>query len=199
MEQHSAVAEALLELLSVAFLADSSISPRPRPLRFVRQRLGDPADQTGPPSLLDPRFSLRRSTIGFSPRRRAGHTRVELAGLRSGRIDPARRMVRVDWNLVEVRGHLGAGPPRTAAGHRPVALPRTVFDLIAAAVEKRSGDDYLFTGVDGGAIRSGSFRVRFWNPATDRELFASSTPAPSPGARVFRSDTWPPATRCSLR
>lgn len=92
----------------------------------------------------------------------------ELAGLRRSRLDSDRRMIHVDWNLVEVRGHLVAGPPKTAAGHRSVPIPRSVFNRVITAADSRVGDDFIFSGADGGSIRAGSFRSRYWKPATEQ-------------------------------
>ncbi|MEZ5348546.1 MAG: site-specific integrase [Microthrixaceae bacterium] len=47
----------------------------------------------------------------------------ELAGLRKSKIDPKRRTVRVDASLIEVRGKLIEGQPKTTAGIRTVPLP----------------------------------------------------------------------------
>jgi integrase len=92
----------------------------------------------------------------------------ELAGLRPNRIDTARRVVRVDSTLTEVRGQLIPGRPKTAAGVRSVPLPRTVAATLELAVRDLDDDAFVFTGSDGAPIRAGSFRTRFWKPATDR-------------------------------
>ncbi len=67
----------------------------------------------------------------------------ELAGLRRNRIDTARRVVRVDSTLTEVRGQLIPGRPKTAAGVRSVPLPRTVTATLELAVR----------GLDDGRVR----------------------------------------------
>jgi integrase len=92
----------------------------------------------------------------------------ELAGLRRNRIDTAQRVVRVDSTLTEVRGRLVPGRPKTAAGVRSVPLPRTVVATLELAVRGLDDDAFVFTGSDGAPIRAGSFRARFWKPATDR-------------------------------
>lgn len=92
----------------------------------------------------------------------------ELAGLRRNRIDTAQRVVRVDSTLTEVRGQLIPGRPKTAAGVRSVPLPRTVAATLELAVRGLDDDAFVFTGSDGAPIRAGSFRARFWKPATDR-------------------------------
>ncbi len=92
----------------------------------------------------------------------------ELAGLRRNRIDTAQRVVRVDSTLTEVRGQLIPGRPKTAAGVRSVPLPRTVAATLELAVRGLADDAFVFTGSEGAPIRAGSFRARFWKPATDR-------------------------------
>jgi integrase len=92
----------------------------------------------------------------------------ELAGLRKEKLDPARRQVRVDTSLIEVRGQLVEGRPKTAAGVRSVPLPLSVVDALEVALRYRQEHEHAFTGADGAPIRAGSFRSRFWNPATRR-------------------------------
>jgi integrase len=77
-------------------------------------------------------------------------------------------VVRVDSTLTEVRGQLIPGRPKTAAGVRSVPLPRTVAATLELAVRDLDDDAFVFTGSDGAPIRAGSFRARFWKPATDR-------------------------------
>ena len=92
----------------------------------------------------------------------------ELAGLRKSKIDPKRRTVRVDASLIEVRGQLIEGQPKTTAGIRTVPLPRSVSERLCAAVSDLGAQDYVFTGAEGSPIRAGSFRSRFWTPALVR-------------------------------
>jgi integrase len=82
----------------------------------------------------------------------------ELAGLRRNRIDTARRMVRVDSTLTEVRGQLIPGRPKTAAGVRSVPLPRTVAATLELAVRGLDDDAFVFTGSDGASAK----QVQVW-------------------------------------
>jgi len=91
-----------------------------------------------------------------------------LAGPRRNHIDTAPRVVRVDSTLTEVRGQLIPGRPKTAASVRSVPLPRTVTATLELAVRDLDDHAFVFTGSDGAPIRAGSFRARFWKPATDR-------------------------------
>jgi integrase len=56
----------------------------------------------------------------------------ELAGLRRDRIDLLRGTVDIAEIVVEVRGQLYTGPPKTRAGRRTVGLPRAVVEELAA-------------------------------------------------------------------
>jgi integrase len=56
----------------------------------------------------------------------------ELAGLRRGRVDLLRGAVDVAEIVVEVRGQLYTGPPKTRAGRRTIGLPRAVVEELAA-------------------------------------------------------------------
>lgn len=49
----------------------------------------------------------------------------EMLGLRAARVDLLRRRIEVAEILVEVRGHISFGPPKTRAGQRSVPLPRS--------------------------------------------------------------------------
>jgi len=92
----------------------------------------------------------------------------ELAGLRLDKVDLRRRTVRVDTSLIEVRGQLIEGRPKTVAGMRTVPLPRSVVDRLEIATRDLGGHDHVFSGAGGSPIRAGSFRARFWVPALTR-------------------------------
>ena len=91
----------------------------------------------------------------------------ELAGLRKAKLEWSRRLVRVDTTLIEVRGQLIEGHPKTAAGVRSVPLPPSVLQILDVALSDLAESAHAFTGADGAPIRAGSFRARFWKPATD--------------------------------
>ncbi len=92
----------------------------------------------------------------------------ELAGLRARRIDVTRRELRVEASMIEVRGQLIEGRPKTAAGIRTVPLPQRVLDELRPILAALDGSAFVFTGLSGEPIRAGSFRSRFWNPAVKR-------------------------------
>jgi integrase len=90
----------------------------------------------------------------------------ELAGLRRSRVDLLRGTVQVAEIVVEVRGVLHVGPPKTRASRRTVGLPRFVVEELAVHLG-RPGDlqALVFTAPHGGPLRLPAFRARVWRPA----------------------------------
>jgi integrase len=90
----------------------------------------------------------------------------ELAGLRRDRVDLLRGTVDVAEIVVEVRGQLYTGPPKTRAGRRTVGLPRAVVEELADHMEAIDpADGYVFTAERGGTLRTSNFRTKVWLPA----------------------------------
>lgn len=54
----------------------------------------------------------------------------ELAGLRTERVDPLRKAIRIEEQLVEVSGRVAWGPPKTKAGRRTVTMPGAIAELL---------------------------------------------------------------------
>jgi integrase len=94
----------------------------------------------------------------------------ELFGLRTGRVDTMRGRVDVAEILVEVRGQLMFGPPKTRAGRRSVPLPRFVVDELADHIGARrhAADDLVFASPHGEPVRRTNWRRRYWLPAVER-------------------------------
>jgi integrase len=91
----------------------------------------------------------------------------ELAGLRRSRVDLLRGTVQVAEIVVEVRGVLHVGPPKTRASRRTVGLPRFVAEELAAHLaEPGDPEAFVFTAPQGGPLRLPAFRARVWRPAT---------------------------------
>jgi integrase len=91
----------------------------------------------------------------------------ELAGLRRSRVDLLRGTVTVAEIVVEVRGVLHIGPPKTRASRRTVGLPRFVVEELAAHLaEPGHPEAFVFTAPQGGPLRVTAFRARVWRPAT---------------------------------
>jgi integrase len=90
----------------------------------------------------------------------------ELAGLRRSRVDLLRGTVQVAEIVVEVRGVLHIGPPKTRASRRMVGLPRFVVEELAAHLAEPSATEaFVFTAPEGGPLRLHGFRARVWRPA----------------------------------
>ncbi len=94
----------------------------------------------------------------------------ELAGLRRAALDLGRARVRVTENAVEVRGVIQWGAPKTRAGRRTVPIPASIVEVLDDHLTRFSpeeaGASLVFAGADGGVLRAGSWRSRFWAPAT---------------------------------
>lgn len=101
----------------------------------------------------------------------------EAAGLRWSRLDPLVGAVHVREVLVEVRGKVTLGPPKTSAGRRTVP---TLTQEISQRLEPFRGapGDPVFTGPAGGWLRPSVFRSRVWTPAV--EAAGLSDPKPTP-------------------
>ena len=161
---YQTLAKALRAAVDADLLADSPCRRIPLPrvepeeMRFLSpDEVGDLAAAMAPRYqalvLLDAYCGLRLS---------------ELAGLRRRAIDLGRRRVRVSENAVEVRGVVQWGAPKTRAGRRTIPMPARVADVLDAHLREFVPADpmaLVFGGPDGGALRAGSWRSRFWNPA----------------------------------
>jgi len=89
----------------------------------------------------------------------------ELAGLRRRRVDPLRGRVEVSEIAVEVRGRIHVGAPKTRAGRRTVALPRTIVRELEEHLARWAAPELVFPAPEGGPLRTPSWRRRFWQPA----------------------------------
>ncbi len=92
----------------------------------------------------------------------------ELAGLHRSAFDLPRGRVRVTRNAVEVRGVIEWGAPKTRAGRRTVPIPTAIVATLEAHLDTFVASDptaLVFSGAEGGVLRAGSFRSRFWYPA----------------------------------
>ncbi len=92
----------------------------------------------------------------------------ELAGLRRSALDMERGRVRVTENAVEVKGTIEWGVPKTRAGRRNVPMPNVVVSALDRHLDEHVAPDagaLVFGGANGGVLRAGSWRTRFWSPA----------------------------------
>jgi integrase len=93
----------------------------------------------------------------------------ELAGLRVGRVDLLHRRITVAEQLLEVRGRLAFGPPKTGAGQRTVTLPTVAAEALAehlSTYAEVGPEGLVFPAARGGPIRRSNFTRRVWIPAT---------------------------------
>lgn len=95
----------------------------------------------------------------------------ELAGLRVGKVDPLRRTIVVDEQLVDVNGVQHFGPPKTRAGVRTVTMPAAVAELLAVhmGTDPVRASGLVFPTVTGQPMRRGNFRT-LWVKRVDEVL-----------------------------
>ena len=94
----------------------------------------------------------------------------ELAALDVGDVDLDNGVIRVRQGLVEVRGEIQIGPPKSRHARRTVPmLTDTTSALLAARIDQnRLGpSDALFSGPRDGRLRPGLFRRRVFAPAVE--------------------------------
>lgn len=93
----------------------------------------------------------------------------ELVGLALDRVDPLRRTIRVERQLLEVGGHLEYGPPKTRAGNRTVTMPAALVDVLAEHFARPAvqASGLAFPGPKGAPLRRSNFR-RVWSKACAR-------------------------------
>ena len=109
---------------------------------------------------IDPRYRAMILVAAY-----AGLRVGELAGLRRDRVDILRGRVEVAEIAVEVRGALTFGPPKTKAGRRAIALPRSVTAELDTHLRTWSASAFVFPSPDGATLRVPAWRRRQWNPA----------------------------------
>jgi integrase len=101
----------------------------------------------------------------------------ELAGLRRGRINLLRGTVDVAEIVVEVKGKLFVGPPKTRAGRRTIGLPRAVVEELATHMGSLgAADAHVFTSDKGGILRTSNFRTKVWLPSVHAAELAPLRP-----------------------
>lgn len=92
----------------------------------------------------------------------------ELAALRRDRVDLVHNEIRVSETVTELgTGDRFAGPPKTAAGRRTVAVPPHLLPIIKQHLQRvgPEPDALLFPAPQGGYVSRIHFRQRVWQPA----------------------------------
>ncbi|GAA1748511.1 tyrosine-type recombinase/integrase [Streptomonospora arabica] len=91
----------------------------------------------------------------------------ELVGLQPHEYDEVNGAIAVHRPLRETGGKLVKAPrTKTPAGKRWVQLP-PFLDQLYRGLLAHSAREYVFTGAQGGQLRRGAFRARYWRPAFD--------------------------------
>ena len=88
----------------------------------------------------------------------------EMAALKVGHLDRVRRRIDVDAAVSEPRGVLVWGTPKTHE-RRSVPFPALLDAVLAERCASKGREELVFTGGDGGVLRGGNFRSRFFAPA----------------------------------
>lgn len=94
----------------------------------------------------------------------------ECAALRVGCFDFLRGTVTVSEQRTRGTGQKAFGPPKSAAGTRTLAVPKTLLELCSQHLTRRGftaadPDALLFTAPQGGPLRYDHWRRRVWLPA----------------------------------
>lgn len=95
----------------------------------------------------------------------------EIAGLRVGRVDLARRTLEIAETCAEVNGTISFAEPKTAASRRTLRIPEFLTALLAEHLESRGNpgpDSLVFVAPGGGPLRRTTFRPRVLQPAVRR-------------------------------
>lgn len=135
-----------------------------------------PAEQHYEQRYLD-RAEIDRLVLAINPRYKAmvllaiygGFRYGELTALTRDSIDFDRSAVRVSKTLVDIKGTISLGPPKTKSSVRTVTIPRSVMAVLQEHMDRytnESADSLVFTYRNGGPVRRSSFRPRVWLPAT---------------------------------
>jgi len=163
------LAKVLAAAVDAGLLPASPATRVPLP-RVERQemRFLSPPEVAALAQAIDPRYSATVLVAAYGGLR-AG----VLFGLRARRVDLLRRRIDVAEIVVEVRGHLTYGPPKTRAGRRSVPMPRFVAEGFGNHLSRLAlgPDSHVFPAPTGGPVRLGQWRRRFWQPAVRRAGF----------------------------
>jgi integrase len=93
----------------------------------------------------------------------------EIAALRRKHVIPMRNQLEVRETVVDVKGVVSFGPPKTKTSVRTVTIPRSIMAELVAHMDAYTGADpeaLVFTGERGVVIRRHWFYRHYWQPAT---------------------------------
>lgn len=161
---YQVLSKALAAAVDAGLLAVTPCRNVPLPkVQHQEMRFLSPTELAELAAVIKPRYRALVLVGGY------GGLRIgEMAGLRRCRVDVLRSRLDVVEKMVEVRGELLAGGPKTRAGRRQVPLPRPVAGELTVHLERFVAPEpeaLLFAGPDGGALRARQWRARHWAPA----------------------------------
>jgi integrase len=99
----------------------------------------------------------------------------ELAALHTRDVDLLRRRLNITQAMVEVRGHLVWGTPKTHHA-RTVPIGNTLADLLTEHLAGKAPDDLVFTTTGGAPLRNVDARRTWFNHAADTIGMTGLTP-----------------------
>lgn len=168
---NSAVRRHVIVMSTIMAAAVSDGRTRRNPCRDVKlpaeasrqMRFLEPAEVTVLADAIAPHYRPLVLTAAY-----VGLRWGELAGLQLSNVDLLRKQVRVERQLLEVRGGLEYGPPKTAAGVRTVSIPGSLVDVLALhfAGQPVQASDLAFPAPGGGPMRRSNFS-RVWRRTVD--------------------------------
>jgi integrase len=93
----------------------------------------------------------------------------EACGLKRARLNLLKGSLEVSEILLEIKGALSFGEPKTKASRRRLSLPPFLVGELETHLEEHSTHpELIFAGRDGGPLRRNNFRRRTWLPAVER-------------------------------
>ena len=99
----------------------------------------------------------------------------EAAALKVHRVDLARRRLDIAESVTEVRGVLTWGTPKDHQ-RRVVPLPGSLVPALSEQIRGKARDALVFPAPEGGVLRNGNFRRRFFDPAVQAAGLSGITP-----------------------
>jgi integrase len=92
----------------------------------------------------------------------------EICALRRSNIDTDRNTIRVNQTLVDAKGAVAFGPPKTKTSVRTVTIPRSIMAELVEHMDKYTGhepESLVFTGKRGVVVRRHWFYRHYWTPS----------------------------------
>ncbi len=84
---------------------------------------------------------------------------------------PERNRIAVRQTVVDIRGKVSFGPPKTKYSNRLVTIPRSIMDQLVKHMDnytQHGPESLVFTGERGGVVQRSWFTRFYWTPTTTR-------------------------------